>query len=262
MRPYGAGFNGGILGITYTGRRLDYETGWFVTSVAGLREGASVTPTELARDGSEGQFDLPNQLNDARIITIKGIVFAKSGAEELERMERQQGALLALPQSSADLRWHGRDRGLLSAHVRRGRGWEFTPSPSPRRALFLHRFRAPSQMYYGERTAPVSGTEIYLENRGTAPTPPTLTVTGNMPNGYAIHGPEGRVYQIASGIDPGNRDVIDMSTGLLVRDGIAVTGVYGQRNDVWQIPPGRMNQVLVPVTGAGRMSGTVRPAYF
>lgn len=262
MRPYGAGFSGSILGIQYTGRRLDYETGWFVTSVKGLRDGASATPTEIARDGAEGQFDLPNKLSDPRIIEIAGIVFAKSGAEELERMERMQGALLALPASSADLRWHGRDRGMLSTHVRRGRGWEFSPTPSPRRATFLHRFRAPSQIYYGERTAPVIGVEIYLENRGTVPSAPTLTVTGNMPNGYAIYGPNGRVYQVASGIDPGNRDVIDMRTGLLVRDGIAVTGVYGQRNDVWEVEPGRTNQVLVPVTGSGQMSGTVRPAYF
>ncbi|WP_153004771.1 hypothetical protein [Microbacterium testaceum] len=255
------GFTGGILDVAYTGRRLDYRTGWFVTGISGLTDGASVAPQEQERDRAEGQYDLPNRLRDPRIITIKGIVYAGS-AVELERMQWQQGALLAMPESAAELHWKTRTGTRLSAYVRRGRGWEFTLSPSPRRATFLHRFRAPSQRVYGDQAEPVVGANVVVENRGSAPTPSVITVTGAMPNGYSIRGPWGRVYDVAAGINAGSRDVIDLSTGLLTRDGALAAGVYGPRIDVWEIPPGRTPLELVPVTGTGEMSVSLRPAYF
>ncbi|WZH36235.1 MAG: hypothetical protein PIR02_15925 [Microbacterium enclense] len=255
------GFSARILDIDYTGRRLDYTTGWFVTGISGITDGASVTSREMPRDRQEGQLDLPNDVNDPRIIELKGIVYAGSAAE-LERLQWKAGAFLVAPESSAEFHWRTRAGTALSTHVRRGRGWEFRPTPSPRRANFLHRYRAPSQLIRGEMTIPVVGTEILVENSGEAPSPAIITVTGTMPGGYEIRGPYGRVYQVTSSPGPGP-DVIDMDNdGLLLRGGVVATGVYGARIDVWDMPKGHTPLSLVPVSGAGQMSVQLRPGYY
>lgn len=259
MRP-DADFLAQVGPITFRGGDFDWHDDWYVTDVSGLNDGVSVTPDQVARGRVEGQFDLPNNLSDARTITLKGFAYASTIAD-LGNMARTQGALLALSEQWGAFTWQEFGE-WLTVDVRRGPGWEFQRSGSTGFAEFQVRLRAPSQVFYGVEPASASGTDVFVDNRGTIPSAPVLLVRGDMPNGYAIYGPGDRVYQITSGINSGNRDVIDMAHGLLIRDGISVTGVYGQRNDTWHIPPGGANQVLVPNGGAGQMDVTVHPAFF
>lgn len=246
--------------LIFSGDRFDWTRGWYVVDVTGLNSGVSASPDEEARDGGEGQHDLPNLLTDARSIFLRGFAYAPTMLE-LGKMARQQGAHLALPEQRGAFSWVEFGEHL-TVDVRRGPNWNFERQGSTGFAEFQVRLRAPSQVFYGVDPVTASGTAVEIENTGTVPSAPGITVTGDMPNGYTIQGPGGRQYQVTSGINPGNRDFIDFRTGLLRRDGISITGAWGQHVDVWSIPPGVHGLQLVPVTGAGQMKVELRPAYF
>lgn len=256
-----ADFRASVGPIEYQGGEFAHEPGWYVEEVEGLNDGASASPDEVPRDRGEGQYDIPNRLEDARSIRISGFAYAES-LGDLGRMAREHGALLALPEQSDALTWLEFGE-WFTTDVRRGPSWRFTRDGDTGYANFTHRFRAPSQVFFGVEPDRASGTDVYVRNRGTIPTAPVITVTGNMPGGYTIYGPGGRVYQVTASLAPGQVDVIDMSVGALRRNGVIVTGVYGSRVDVWTIAAGaRQNQALLPAAGSGSMTVEVFPAFF
>ncbi|MEW1706992.1 hypothetical protein AB0230_07095 [Microbacterium sp. NPDC089190] len=262
MEKPDADFRASAGSIAYTGGRFDYEPGWYVQEVEGLTDGASTSSEEVPRDQGEGQHDIPNRLDDARSIRLSGFAYAQS-LGDLGRMAREHGALLAMPEQSGAFTWL-EFGDWFTTDVRRGSNWRFMRDGDTGFASFTHRFRAPSQVYFGVEPERASGTDVYVTNRGTIPSAPVITVTGNMPGGYTIYGPDERVYQITAGLAPGQVDVIDMSVGALYRDGVILTGgVYGSRVDVWTIAAGeRQNQALLPAAGAGSMTVELFPAFF
>lgn len=260
MRP-DADFFARVGPIEYTGGPFRHEPGWYVEDVTGLNSGASANPDEQPRDQGEGQHDLPNRLDDARSISMRGFAYARS-MYDLGRMARQQGALLALPQQFGPYTWHEFGE-WFTVDVRRGPSWDFRRDGDSGFADFTVRFRAPSQKFYGLTHASGTGVTVLVENLGTVPTAPTIAVTGNMPAGYTVQGPGGRLYQVLSGIGPGTTDVIDMrGDGILLRNGTPAVGVYGQRIDTWTVPAaGTAAQTLFANAGSGQMKVTAPPAF-
>lgn len=260
MRP-DVDFRANVGPIEYQGGPFDWAPGWYVQEVEGLNDGASTSSEEVPRDRGEGQHDIPNRLDDARSVVLRGFAYADS-LGDLGRMARDHGALLAMPEQSDAFTWLEFGE-WFTADVRRGPSWRFARDGDTGFANFTHRFRAPSQVYFGVDPDSASGLDVYVRNRGTIPSAPVLTITGNMPGGYTVYGPGERVYQVTAGLAPGVVDVIDMNIGTLRRNGVLVGGVYGSRVDVWTIAAGaRQNQVLLPASGAGSMTVEVFPAFF
>lgn len=257
-----ADFRAGVGPIEYRGGEFTHTPGWYVEEVEGLNDGASASPDEVPRDRGEGQHDLPNRLEDARSIMLRGFAYAGS-MWELGRMRRQHGALLAMPEQFDTFTWL-EFGDTYRTDVRRGPSWRFDRDGDTGFANFTHRFRAPSQIFYGTEPDRSTGTDVYVTNHGTIPAAPVITVTGTMPGGYTIYGPNGRVYQVTAALNAGDVDLIDMSDGVLRRNGVVMGGVYGSRVDVWTIGAGaRQNQALLPASGgSGLMTVEVFPAFF
>lgn len=260
MRP-DVDFRANVGPIEYQGGEFRWEPGWYVQEVEGLNDGVSTSSEEVPRDRGEGQHDIPNRLDDARLVMLKGFAYADS-LGDLGQMAREQGALLALPEQSDAFTWL-EFGDWFTTDVRRGPNWRFARDGDSGFAFFTHKFRAASQIFFGVEKSRASGTDVYVTNHGTIPSAPVITVTGNMPGGYTIYGPDDRVYQVTASLAPGQVDIIDMSVGALRRDGDIITGVYGSRVDVWSIAAGeRQNQALLPASGVGTMTVEVVPAFF
>lgn len=239
------------------GREGDSPYGFHVDEVDGLSVG-EVQEVGVAQSNGTGQLDLDNIIRDPRLVTISGVAKAKS-MWELGKMEDLARGTLALPSSSGDLIWneYGRTR---TCHVRRYRGWRFERIGSTGAAEYTARFRAPSQLVFGDTTDLGPGTSLRAVNRGQFSAYPVIVITGTMPDGYRITA-GGRSYIVTQALAAGQTHTIDMYDGVLLRNGAAqVRAVLAA--PILTVPPnGHRTFVLDPVSGSGQMRITVRDTY-
>lgn len=240
--------------IEFTGRRFDYTPGYYVKTVEGLILGGSTrysSASSGAGDG-EGEFDAPNLRVGPRIIVLTGFVYATSMRKLGHMLYQRLGGLLAERDDVDWFHWEEFGEGYRT-EVRGG-----TNSPPKRRgstgiADYTIRFRAPSQRAFGAEHPPVSGTVITIPNEGSYHACPTLTITGSMP-GYRLVGDDGTVHVVTESISPGDTHVIDMTDGILVRNGVAEPS--GIPRPITVPAHGHRTITLVPDSGSGLISCT------
>lgn len=93
-----------------------------------------------------------------------------------------------------------------------------------------------------------------LRHSGNYESTPDVTVTGNMPLGYAIVGPAGKQYIVSQALPAGSTHRIDFKTGWLYLNGVLQAGAV-TRAETWTVPPGRsITMTLNPVSGSGELA--------
>lgn len=115
-------------------------------------------------------------------------------------------------------------------------------------------FHMPDPRKYGPSKKVFASGEM-LSHWGNHASIPDVTVTGNMPSGYAIVGAGGKQYVVSQGLAPGQTHRIDFSTGWLYLNGVLQAGAV-TRAETWTIPAGMAvgSMTLVPVSGSGALA--------
>ncbi|WP_417555588.1 hypothetical protein [Microbacterium sp.] len=229
-----------------TDPREDPVEGFVFVEFEGWNDSPSVRGDAVERPAAHGDFDLPTT-RGPRLITISG--WCRARAPEVMGHLRSQ-LMAVLPEGVgrvtvdefgvttwADVRVYGaprfRKRGA-SGYA----DWSLSlRAPDPRRYGATHEFPGGEPAYH----------------YGNFPAVPELIVTGSMPSGYAIAGPDGKSFVVTQGLSAGQTHRIDMRTGWVTRDGVLQSGAVG-RAEVWEIPPGAgITHALQPVSGTGSL---------
>ncbi|MEF2979110.1 hypothetical protein [Subtercola sp. YIM 133946] len=125
--------------------------------------------------------------------------------------------------------------------------------PDPRKFGLI----TPDQIFSGPH-----GVNIITQNDGNYEARPVMTVSGNMPGGYLVNGPNALGYGVTHAVVPGHPHVIDMNDGSLTIDGVRIYGATPINADTWGVPPaGQAVQILHPASGTGNLSIAVPPTY-
>lgn len=241
-------------GLTMVG---DERSADFTINAGGLQGwfsgGASMRRDVEDRPTSHGQFGAPGYLS-GRIVRIVGKLHASSPFD----YERKAGRLAAVLADGEAAQMVVQGAETTRALVYRSATPDINPIVYGELAEFELELWSPDPRRYGE-SRDFTGAAAY--HRGTFPALPILTVTGNMPGGYSITGPGGRVYSVTAGLPAGSTDQIDMRTGWLKRNGADLGGATG-RADTWAIPPGvQVTHTLSPVSGSGQLTATLTDTY-
>ena len=238
-------FRARVAGVEFTGRRFRHEPGLYVSDVDGLLSGGDVRSTSIALADGDGEYDLPNQRTEPRIITLTGFAYASS-MRELGEMIRRLNGLLAGKDARAAFTWEEFGE-TWHTYARRGAGSRVSRRGATGFADFTARFRAPSQRYYGDvqRLGPAASFE--LVHRGNYDAQPTFEVAGPH-SGFTITGPGGRAFTVTQAASAGQVHRVSMRTGQVRRNGALQTGVVSA-GYVFSVPPGAA-PVPVRITGA------------
>ncbi len=216
--------------------------GWF-EGVGGRRNGGD-------RPAAHGSFDVP-VFRSERTPSITGTILASS-REELEHGKNRLTGLLA-----------DGEVGRLTVHGDYGSSWADVRQMGVKlgsvdgfEADFQIQFVASDPRRYGE-TQTFTGTSVQPYHYGNATAIPVIEVTGSLPTGYRVNGPDGRQYRVGQALSSGQTHRIDMSTGWLYRNNVLQTaaGVV-TRYQTWGIPPGSTGVAmsLTPNSGSGSMT--------
>lgn len=244
------------VGELIFGREGSSRYGLHVDEVDGLSVG-EVQEVGVAQYNGAGQYDLDNVIREPRIITISGVAVARSMAE-LGFIEERMRACLITTSAVGQFSWTEYGRSL-DCDVRRYRGWRFSRIGSTGAAEYTARFRAPSQLVYGESKDYGPGTSLVVVNRGTYPAWPVIEVTGSMPSGYRVVA-NNRSYIVTRGIAAGETHRIDMRTGLLSIGGVPQVGASSAPRKL-SAPVGPTTFYITPASGSGAIRVLHRDTY-
>lgn len=231
-------FEANLAGAEFSGRRLDWRTGFYVRTIDGLLDGGRVSVDPIARPGGPGAIFTPGQRTDERGIVIAGFAYGETHGE-LGMLADQFGGLLAHEDEFAMLSfrelgsWRSTlvARSSVSAFSRRGRG-RFAP--------FELVLRAPDQRIYGDPMETSGwGTSVTVVNRGQYRAPVTVEVRlaqGTALAGYTITGPGGQVI-VARQLASSAHHFYVGDDGALTVSGVDVSETL-TRADRIEAPPG------------------------
>lgn len=231
-------FDGGVsLHTPYT---LAWVTGF---------GGVGVKRDSASREGAHGNFPAPGFL-EAREIKWGGLILTKSDTDQEHAIRALSGkrglaAPARLVAQGADVRWVDVERADIPDPV------IVVPG---RIASYQCSVVAPDSLIYGETFTYGPGTSLSVFHYGSADAVPEVTVTGAMPSGYRVNGPNGEQFIVSQALAAGQTHRIDFSTGWLYRNGALQQGGVS-RAQTWVIPPGSPSVMsLTPVSGAGQLT--------
>lgn len=229
---------------------------WTVEKLSGWFERGGVKQERQARPWGDGNFDAP-AFREGKLPAWEGLLLTSSLAEQHEAFESLE-ALLGNGDVTRLTVQGPNDTTWCDAQLDDEPSWEML---RPGRVM-RYRVRMYSRFAYryGERRSFASGQTAY--HRGTATALPVFEVTGTMPSGYSIQSPYG-TFTVTQGLTSGQTHRIDFSNeGLVYRNGVLQSGVYGHPRQMWGIPrgPGAVH-TLVPVSGSGSLTTFVHDTF-
>lgn len=198
------------------------------------------------RPMGDGDF-APLSYLKARDLPMNGFVVENTHAElvhQMDRLKAQRGRTVRVAVDDPNrTTW-------ADAEIRAVR---FDPLGFAPEADFVVEFHMPDPRRFSSSAGVfASGEPVF--HRGTYAATPDITVTGNMPSGYTVNGPDGKKYVVTQALTTGRAHRIDMHTGWLYLDGVLQQGAVS-RAETWTIPPGRrVTMTLVPVSGSGALA--------
>jgi hypothetical protein len=212
----------------------------------GWNDGVEPRIQSIERAQAHGDFDVPQFLG-ARFVTLEGWIQAESEA----KLSWYQGQLVGLLAENAQqivVQQFGRTtwaRGRLGAKP------TFDPYGGEAFGDFQLMIKCPNPRKFGAMNlSQVSGGSVVSFHYGNVKATSVLTVTGTATGGYTIYGPGGKTYTVTAAVTAGHPHSIDMATGLLMRDGVYVTGVV-TAGGTWAVPPGtQVSQSITPIGGS------------
>lgn len=248
--------------IVFRGRPSIHDSGegLFIgpDGLVGLDEGVAQRRSESQKPWAQGSFDVPS-FGAARVISLSGWARAVS-PEKLGWWKHRLTGLLADGHAGVLSVDH---QGLqLTTSVRLAGTTRLVPMKrSRRRGDFQIQFWAANPRLFGETLVVGPGTTVAILHRGNFPATAVLTIAGTMPAGYTVLGPDGKVFTVTAAVVSGHPHTIEMSSGLLTVDGAYVYGAITAAQ-TWAVPPGALvTATLVPVSGSGTLTATVRDTY-
>jgi hypothetical protein len=202
-----------------------------------------------SRASGDGDFDIPSFLAP-RVITLEGL--CHSGSEK--QQERHNDQLSGLFGSGVVQRVHVEStKGTTWADGKLSLGTSPVFEPilwgSVAEYALSVKFNRPQK--YGNENDTETATQVVAYHYGNFKAAPVITVSGSMPSGYTINGPDGKKFTVTRAVTSGNPHTIDMRTGYLSVGGSVVMGSV-TRADLWAVPRGTsVTQWLSPVSGSG-----------
>jgi len=249
-----------IAGLDFYGQGSD---GFIISpdGFAGWDDGVDMRLDQLPRPQAHGMFDLPGY-QGSRTVAISGSAIADSGRQLHWLRGRLTGLLAGGDTGRIQVE---RDGDVQWADCRLAAKTMFTEIGGNDIASFQIQVWCPNPLKYGStNTYSISSGSSYttLFHRGNTVGYPTVTVSGSFPGGYVLQSSGGAEYRVttALGAIP---HTIDMSTGLLVRNGSVVSGGV-TRADLWRIQGGSLatDMRLQPITtGSGTAAVTLLDTY-
>lgn len=219
----------------------------------GLDDGVTVKGESVSRPSQHGDYELPTYL-ESRIVSLSGNCLADS-PERLGQLRRQFTGLLVGAVGNVVFEHLGSTvwgRAGLAPGVQKKFKVNAATSTDARFQLQL-KFADPR--LFGESRAFAAATSLSLQHYGNFLSLPVLEVTGSMPSGYSVNGPDGRKFTVTQALTAGQTHRIDMNTGRLYRNGVLQVG-WVSRTETWGIPAGSLGvpYTLAPVSGTGLIS--------
>lgn len=240
----------------FRGRRGPVRDGFVIDAdgFTGWDDGVDVRREVHDIPRGHGAFDLPGYL-EPRVFAAKGLCYADTP----ERLEWWRGVLTGLLADGGSGRVVVENRGLTTwADARLATRSEFTKIPGgATMARYRVQFWAADPRKYGQTRTYGPATIVAASHFGNFPAAPLLTVTGAMPSGYTIGGPDGRTFVVSQALTSGHTHRIDMRTGRLTLDGVLQVGAVSV-GQTWGIPGGAsVTHTLTPVSGTGTITVSV-----
>ncbi|MEV8180335.1 hypothetical protein [Specibacter sp. NPDC078692] len=221
-----------------------------------------------SRATSHGSVSLP-KFNDTRIVTVTGLMEAKSHDDLHEWMDRVNGLLLGSGPVVGDQLGGG--RLIVAGHgstrwadVKWDDGTEME-SITDTLASYQLRLEAVDSNKYGETrsfTIPSGGSLVTTFQRGNASAYPVVVVSGSMPGGYEFATAGGTTFRVTRALTSGTPHTIDMRNGSLkvgssyVSLGVAEAGIY-RIFQAAQVPV----RLTAITTGSGTATAYVTDTY-
>lgn len=212
--------------------------------------------TETTYPNSAGSFDSPGY-GVARVISFTGYAIARTPGDLVHAGDRFAGLLADGSLGRLVVTREDEDRWADVRLAASATPAFVVKAPSRTAADFTIQFWAPDPRKYGITHQFGPGSNLTLWHYGNAQAYPILTITGSLPTGYTIDGPNGLSYSVTQALTSGQTHTIDMRTGILSLNGVAQFGVSSVA-DLWTVPPGaRQTNVFVPASGSGQLSASV-----
>lgn len=242
-----------INGLTFDGDGPRTGKGYLITpdGFSGWDDGVGIRRQETLLPVGHGAFDEPGYLSP-RVISISGQILADTPVR-LAKMRQALTGLLAdggtgrVVVDQDDVNTWADAR--LAAQTMVKQNSSDLSSASFQVQLWCHNPRK-----FGEVQVAGPGTSVTAFHYGNFRASPELLVTGVMPSGYRVNGPDGRQFVVSQALAAGQTHRIDMSTGWLYRNGVLQTGAVSSAR-IWTVPSGvRVTHTLVPVSGSGQLT--------
>ena len=229
-------FEAYLAGAVFSGRPFDYQTGFYVRTIAGLLDGGTITDQENPRSYGPGTLATPGVRGSARGITITGFAYGNTPGT-LAALVEQFGGILADERETGALSFRelGRWRHLI---VKRGRTFNIARRGRDLIAPYTLALLADDQRIYGDAMESTSwGTSCEVINRGTYPAPVVVEIRGSAAGGYTINGPDGAQVIVSRALASGEPHRYDSDEATLTIGGVAqATGLT--RADRLEAKPG------------------------
>ena len=248
-----------IAGLDFYGQGLHD----FVISPDGFDgwdDGVDMRLENTARPQAHGAFDLPG-FQDARTVAISGHAFADSPQRLAHLRSRLTGLLAGGGTGRIQVERFGVTQwadGKLASKTK------FTERGGQNVATFQIQLWCPNPLKFGDANQFTIGSAYEkVFHYGNTVGYPVITVSGSMPGGYVLQSSAGAEYRVTTPLVSGTPHTVDMSTGLLVRNGLAVSGGV-TRADLWRVPggSGATDLRILPITtGSGTASVTLLDTY-
>jgi hypothetical protein len=221
---------------------------------SGWDSGTDSKGQTISRDDAHGDYDMP-VFRQSRIVSISGQALADSD----RRLVHMGAQVTGLGSSGELLRITVEHHGLITwadGRVVSQTQWDERGGHGVADYQIQFRFADPRK--FGETASFGSGAPAF--HYGNFPATPQITVSGSMPSGYTVNGPDGKRFVVTRALVGGSPHAIDMETGLLRVNGALVYGGVSVAN-TWAIPAGRSVTHSLNGSGSGVLAVKVADTY-
>lgn len=246
-------------GLTFSGG--DGRDGFYIEpgGFSGWEDGVG-SDVDTAPRPSGGRMDVAPRLSD-RLVTIRGLCWAPHPQALRERGQRLAGLGADGVRRPVLVEQYG--SSMWAWGRRAPNAPKFDSAPALGFAEYQLSIWLPNPRRYGEtrRTLPAAANvQRTFENRGNLAATGKFTVQGPQPSGYSIVAPGQPTFQVPSQLVAGSTDVVDMATGVVMRNGQPLIGVVVAPR-VWSVPAAGVQTWSGALTGSGTITGEITDTY-
>ena len=204
---------------------------------------------DVSRPLADGDYQ-PLSFLESRDLVMPGFVVAQSHSILVKRMNQVRRLRRRIVRVTVE------EPGLTTWADAELREVQFVPHGFAPEARFRFGLHMPDPRKFGPSEKVFASGETVF-HRGNYDSTPDVTVTGNMPDGYRINGPDGKHYDVAQALTTSQTHRIDFGTGYLYRNGALQSASTVTRAETWVIPAGLgVPMTLVPTSGNGTLAVT------